>query len=490
MSEAPSKKRVAIIGGGISGLVAGKRLADQGYQVEIFEGDKRMGGKIHTIQKGNTTADLAAEFIDSDQKELIRLAEELRVPVENAMPDASSAFKLADGRVLAEPEFNEAYKAVSAQIKADKDFVMAHPNSDRARELDGMSMSDYLDGLTKRANHLAEQERPLWKKALFIPAKKVDEAVIEAAKKGFAAEFGHPASELSALGLVYASGDTDSWLHSDCDKRFVGGTQALTEALVKDLESKGAQFHTGYTATEVSKDDGKFEIGFKDQDAAKGFDQIVLATPAHALAEIKGLDAVGLSGEAQEQLKNMQYVDWGKVTVSTNPGAYNPREAGEGFFISELGYQTWTRPTGEVVFLIGDNLAQKHKPKEMMELVLQDYARAHGTTADKLFNIQDAVVQKQQCTVARGINQTIPNQQLSAVYDQMAQNGVGVVGTYVVGEDRNAGYMNSGVEAADRATGIMINADIGRERALQQSIGISRDTERTTPPREPAGRGR
>ncbi len=488
-SEEPSKKRIAVIGGGISGLIAAKKLADQGYQVDIFESDKRLGGKIQTITKGNTTADLAAEFIDSKQKSVQKMAEELGVPLEKAMPDASSNFKLSDGRVLNETQFNDAYRPVSALILADKEFVTKNPNSARAQELDGMSMSDYLDGLKQRADEKASSERPLWKKMLFIPATKVDAAVVNAAKQGFAAEFGNPAKELSALGLVYASGDTENWLHSDCDKRIVGGTQALTDALAKDLESKGAHFNTGYEATKIDKTDGKFDIGFKDKENAGNYDQVVMATSAHALANIEGLDAVGLSSEAQAKLKNMQYVNWEKVTVSTNKGAYNPREAGEGFFISDMGYQTWTRPTGEVVFLIGDDLAKKHSAKDVMDMVLEDYAKAHGTTGDVLFNKQDAVVQKQQCTVARGIGQTIPSQELSQTYDQMEKNGVGVVGTYVVGADNNAGYMDSGAESAGRAAGIMVNTDIARARALEQSIQMQLASEQgPLPPNKPQGR--
>ncbi|MBC7778353.1 MAG: FAD-dependent oxidoreductase [Phycisphaerae bacterium] len=48
----PAKKKVLIIGAGISGMLAGKLLKDAGYEVQILEAnDSRVGGRIKTFHK-------------------------------------------------------------------------------------------------------------------------------------------------------------------------------------------------------------------------------------------------------------------------------------------------------------------------------------------------------------------------------------------------------------------------------------------------------
>ena len=47
------KKRIGIIGSGISGLSASIRLANMGYEVEVFEANEYPGGKLTYFKLGN-----------------------------------------------------------------------------------------------------------------------------------------------------------------------------------------------------------------------------------------------------------------------------------------------------------------------------------------------------------------------------------------------------------------------------------------------------
>lgn len=51
ISPAKKPKRVAIVGAGMSGMVAASLLAAAGHQVEVFEGSTRVGGRIKTIRE-------------------------------------------------------------------------------------------------------------------------------------------------------------------------------------------------------------------------------------------------------------------------------------------------------------------------------------------------------------------------------------------------------------------------------------------------------
>lgn len=476
-SKPASKGRVAVIGGGISGLVAAWNLTKAGYDVDVFDAASRMGGKIQTLQFGNhQVADVAAEFVDSDQQSLIDLCKELNVPLIPALDSLESTYYLPNGKVYSEQQFSKAYLPLSQQIMRDKAEVFAYPNGELAQYLDSISLSQYYQEL----NAGLKDERPWWKRTLLFWQKKpgVDPNVIKAAEQGYAGEHGRPASAISALQFVHESGDTENLIHSDCQYRIGnddgmdgagGGTGRLINALQQALEEKGARFHTSAKATGITRQDGRFNITFEKQpDARQGYDQVVLATQAHNLPQIKGLDALGLSADDMDTLQNLQYTYNTKINVGTRVPVKN-----DGFFISRLGYQAWSRAPGEVVFLIGDDLPAKYKPKTLMNLVLNDYAKAHGTTADKLFdttalNYNGPDVDKP-CYVTPAPGQSLRLRQVAKSFDRMAEQGIGVVGTYIPrATGGGVGYMGDGVDSANRATQIMVSSAQARSKARTQ----------------------
>lgn len=55
--------RVAVIGGGITGLVAARRLTRAGAQATVFEAASRPGGQVHTVRVDEFGVDLGAESL-------------------------------------------------------------------------------------------------------------------------------------------------------------------------------------------------------------------------------------------------------------------------------------------------------------------------------------------------------------------------------------------------------------------------------------------
>ncbi|MCB1253298.1 MAG: FAD-dependent oxidoreductase, partial [Austwickia sp.] len=76
-------RRAVVIGGGISGLVAARRLAAAGHHVTLLEADDRLGGQIHTVEvrggAGGTTydVDLGAEAMHTMAPRALALIDEL-----------------------------------------------------------------------------------------------------------------------------------------------------------------------------------------------------------------------------------------------------------------------------------------------------------------------------------------------------------------------------------------------------------------------------
>src|SRR5262245_47363063 len=70
---------VIVIGGGLSGLTAARRLVEAGRSVSLFEAGPRVGGRTLTESVGGTLFDLGGQWIGPAQSRVTELAQELGV---------------------------------------------------------------------------------------------------------------------------------------------------------------------------------------------------------------------------------------------------------------------------------------------------------------------------------------------------------------------------------------------------------------------------
>ncbi len=83
-------EKIAIVGGGLSGLSIAHFLKKKGYKnLTIFEKENRLGGKLFTYRYKNRTYELGATFGLSTQKHLNRLMEDV-----NIRPDGPSLVRV------------------------------------------------------------------------------------------------------------------------------------------------------------------------------------------------------------------------------------------------------------------------------------------------------------------------------------------------------------------------------------------------------------
>ena len=92
-------RRVAVVGTGVSGMVAAHQLHSSGHDITVFEADDRIGGHSHTVpvetEAGTFNVDTGFIVLnDRNYPNLERLFEELEVPTQ----PAPMSFGVSDGR--------------------------------------------------------------------------------------------------------------------------------------------------------------------------------------------------------------------------------------------------------------------------------------------------------------------------------------------------------------------------------------------------------
>ena len=93
--------RIAVVGGGVSGLAAAHRLrtALPDAEIVLLEQTDRLGGKLRTAKLAGREFDLGAEAFLARRPEVLRLAEELGIAGEVVHPSGASARVRAGGRI-------------------------------------------------------------------------------------------------------------------------------------------------------------------------------------------------------------------------------------------------------------------------------------------------------------------------------------------------------------------------------------------------------
>ena len=130
---AAAGRHIAVVGGGISGLVAALTLHDIGLVPVVFEANSRYGGRIHTNRAGwfgDQVAEWCGELIDTSHVTMIGLAKRFGLPLTDvlaAVPRGAQYTLAFDGTYYpiaqAARDFKPVYAALTAQLRAAGDLA-------------------------------------------------------------------------------------------------------------------------------------------------------------------------------------------------------------------------------------------------------------------------------------------------------------------------------------------------------------------------------
>ncbi len=79
ITKNPNPKKIAVIGGGFTGLTAAYRLAQMGHKVEVFEAEAHLGGLVAGFEVDGLPLEKAYHFLYKTDKHIIGLANEIGI---------------------------------------------------------------------------------------------------------------------------------------------------------------------------------------------------------------------------------------------------------------------------------------------------------------------------------------------------------------------------------------------------------------------------
>jgi monoamine oxidase len=235
---------VAVVGAGLSGLVAARRLEARGASVTVFEARDRVGGKLLTETVGGVAVDLGARWVGARHRRLIDLAHDVGL---ETVPQyaAGRVIHYFGGRRSTSrkewPRLSPWYNSIAARLalmridRLSERIPREHPwFAPDAQHLDSMTLEDF-----KRRSVRTSGAR----------------AVVDLLARLLLGAEPREISLLFFLAHVRAGGGLSSLLaRSDSIRElaFVGGAQQLCDRLCRHLNG---EVHLGDPVVTLEQDD-------------------------------------------------------------------------------------------------------------------------------------------------------------------------------------------------------------------------------------------
>ncbi|BBW99913.1 monoamine oxidase [Mycolicibacterium moriokaense] len=159
---------VIVVGAGLSGMIAARKLLEAGLTPLVLEADERVGGRILTEEVvPGIPVELGAQWIGDTHERMFRLAAELGVETYPQYDEGETSYELADSGVLRENEFHARFESELKELElvlrrldvlAEEVPVEAPWSAPRALEWDAITAGAWYDaqGLSPVARTLLE----------------------------------------------------------------------------------------------------------------------------------------------------------------------------------------------------------------------------------------------------------------------------------------------------------------------------------------------
>ena len=369
IAHAAAPPRIAIIGGGISGLMAALTLGDGGYGSTIYEASSRLGGRMHSDTSSwanGQTSEWCGELIDTAHKTILQMAQRFglqTVDLLQAQPmgsqDTYFFFNKYYLQKTADGDFSQVHNVLQGQIQAAPFPTVYNSYTTTGYQLDHLSLYDWIEQYVT-GGHSSNMGQFL------------DVAYNE--------EYGRETNVQSSLNLVYLLGfqpkPGNFSIFGKSDERYhiVGGNQQLPTAIANSLPAGSINLNWRMTAI-ATNTDGSYTLTFATPSGkhTATFDRVILTIPFSVLRTLDYSQA-GFDSLKQTAITQLGYGTNSKLQLQFDARFWNGTGAWPGVstgnIYTDAGFQnTWdvTRgqpgTTGIIVDYTGGNVGASYQPK-------------------------------------------------------------------------------------------------------------------------------
>ncbi|MBS9773224.1 MAG: FAD-dependent oxidoreductase [Trichodesmium erythraeum GBRTRLIN201] len=344
-----TRKQVAIIGGGIAGLVSAYELSQLNHKVTLLESDYRLGGRIKTHYfSDGTYGELGAMRIPTSHGCTLHYIDKFKLPKRPFINYNPATFYYLRGKKTRLDNYQELFSVynLTSDEKEDPGVI-------------------YDQLLSELINSFSEQEK--WE--LFAPTftsdrvRKWDDLTVT---DYFCSHLSPDAFQLlgHATGAIHYEKvsllngliDFFAW-HQVEQYELIGGMETLIKALVKRISGK---IETEAKVTNIAMTDKGVQVDWNklDKQQTAEFDYIICTVPTTALARIN-FDPI-LPSKQQEAINNLGYCSSSKSLLhcTARPWEFTENIYGGGSF-TDLNIEKCRYPCDNAK-LDGNNFSQPH----------------------------------------------------------------------------------------------------------------------------------
>ncbi len=274
-----------VIGGGIAGLLAARRLAGAGHAVTLLERGDSLGGRVSHIEVAGLTLDAGAESFATRGAVVQRLCDELGLGDRVAEPSTSPAWVISPGRAYPLPATGwlgiplrplapdvRSVLGWWGAVRACADLVLPT----RSIDDDATVGSIATTRLGRRA-----ADRLLAPVMSGVYSRPLDDLRLDAIAPGLAADVRVRGGLIRAARSRRSLGTPGSAVRG-----LVGGVYTLAQAVAADAERLGAVLRIGVEVRGLERSADGVGWRLSTSNGALEADGVVVAVPRHEAAPL------------------------------------------------------------------------------------------------------------------------------------------------------------------------------------------------------------